>query len=88
MFTALWAQVPLAAVAFVLIGKKMFIFKQKKHTHTRVLDIKGPVGADPAVRHSGTNSCVAAEAHRRMKTPEPLRTFMEFSEEAAKRCLI
>lgn len=67
--------------------KKMFIFKQKK-THTWVLDIKGPLGANPAVKHSGTNSSVAAETHRRMKTPERLRTFMKFSEEAAKRCLI
>lgn len=87
MFTALWAQVPLAAVAFVLIGKNC-LYLNKKNTQTRVLDIKGPVGADPAVKDSGTNSCVAAEAHWRMKTPERLRTFMKFSEEAAKRCLI
>lgn len=87
MFTALWAQVPLATVAFALIGKKCLYLNQK-NTHTRLLDIKGPLGANPAVKHSGTNSSVAAETHSRMKTPERLRTFMKFSEEAAKRCLI
>lgn len=55
MFTALWAQVLFAAFAFTLIGKIVYI---KKKTHTRVLDIKGPVGVNPAVKHIGTTAAL------------------------------
>lgn len=68
MFTALWAQV---LFAFGLIEKFNCLHsnKKKKKDPTRVLDIKGPVGVNAAVKHIGTNkSSVAKEAHKRVKT--------------------